>query len=116
MALGLSGATESAHMGHPDFRAHGRIFATLHPGEREAMIKLTPEDQARFLQDFRETFEPEPGAWGRQGCTRVNLAKAAPEVVGEALTLAWQLLEHPPARSRAANSAPLRKRAKKLKR
>lgn len=31
LALDLPGAIESAHMGHPDFRANGRIFATLHP-------------------------------------------------------------------------------------
>ena len=30
IALGMKGAIESAHMGHPDFRANGRIFATLH--------------------------------------------------------------------------------------
>ena len=30
IALGMKDAIESAHMGHPDFRANGRIFATLH--------------------------------------------------------------------------------------
>jgi hypothetical protein len=29
LALSFAGATEGAHMRHPDFRAHGRIFATL---------------------------------------------------------------------------------------
>jgi hypothetical protein len=29
MALDLAGVVESAHMGHPDFRVGGRIFATL---------------------------------------------------------------------------------------
>jgi hypothetical protein len=32
IALSMNGATEGSHMGHPDFRANGRIFATLHPG------------------------------------------------------------------------------------
>ena len=32
LALTLPGAVESAHMGHPDFRIDGRIFATLGKG------------------------------------------------------------------------------------
>ena len=32
LALQMEGAVEGAHMAHPDFRANGRIFATLHPG------------------------------------------------------------------------------------
>ena len=28
LALALEGAEEKAHMGHPDFRVNGRIFAT----------------------------------------------------------------------------------------
>jgi hypothetical protein len=33
LALGFPGTVESAHMNHPDFRAGGRIFATLGPDE-----------------------------------------------------------------------------------
>ena len=29
LALSLAGATEGAHMGHPDFRANGGVFASL---------------------------------------------------------------------------------------
>lgn len=77
-------------MGHPDFRAGGRIFATLHTGDKTGMVKLTPEQQAEFVRSHPEMFEPESGAWGRQGCTRVHLRAADEEVVGEAMTLAWQ--------------------------
>lgn len=77
-------------MGHPDFRAHGRIFATLHPDERHGMVKLTPEQQARFIRDHAAAFTPENGAWGRQGCTRVRLDAVDEETLGEAMTLAWQ--------------------------
>ena len=46
LALSLRGATESAHMNHPDFRAHGRIFATLgYPDATRGMVKLAPHDQ-----------------------------------------------------------------------
>ena len=92
IALGMSGAVEGAHMGHPDFRAGlgGRIFATLHEGSEAGMIKLTPEQQRHFIDAHPAMFTPENGAWGRQGCTRVLLAHADSEIVGEAMTLAWQ--------------------------
>lgn len=89
IALGLNGATEASHMGHPDFRANGTIFATLQSGER-GMVKLTPDQQARLTQEAPGVFVPESGAWGRQGCTRVYLAQADAELVGEAMTLAWR--------------------------
>jgi hypothetical protein len=90
IALGMKDAIESAHMGHPDFRVNGRIFATLHTANRFGMVKLTPEQQKEFIRSYPDIFEPESGAWGRQGCTRVTLSEADEEVLGEALTLAWQ--------------------------
>ena len=91
IALAMPDAVESAHMGHPDFRANGRIFATLHGDGARGMVKLSPEQQARFVADHPEIFSPENGAWGRQGCTRVELSAADEETLGEAMTLAWQL-------------------------
>ena len=90
IALGMKEAIEGSHMGHPDFRAHGRIFATLKPGLKSGMVVLTPEQQATFVREHPGVFVPETGAWGRQGCTGVVLAAVAEEAAGEALTLAWQ--------------------------
>ena len=90
IALGMSGAVEGSHMDHPDFRANGRIFATLHPDNVRGMVKLTPEQQDEFMRNDPDIFEPASGAWGRQGCTMVRLAKADEATVGEAMTLAWQ--------------------------
>jgi hypothetical protein len=90
MALAMEGAVEGAHMGHPDFRANGRIFATLHAGNKTGMVKLSPDQQKQFLEADPDTFSPASGAWGRQGCTIVRLASAGEEMLGEAMTLAWQ--------------------------
>ena len=90
IALALNEAYESSHMRHPDFRVGKRIFATLYADLQSGMVKLTPEQQARFVADFPATFEPESGAWGRTGCTRVRLESVDEETLGEALTLAWQ--------------------------
>jgi len=89
MLLGLTGATEGAHMGHPDFRVGGRIFATLSADETTAMVKLPVDHQARFIET-QASFRPASGAWGLQGATLVDLAGADDEVVGEAATIAWQ--------------------------
>jgi hypothetical protein len=90
IALALNGVVESAHMGHPDFRAGGQIFATLHGDHRSGMVKLSPGQQEQFIDGHPTVFTPESGAWGRAGCTRVRLDAADEETVGEAMTLAWQ--------------------------
>ena len=77
-------------MGHPDFRANGRIFATLSPDGRRGMVKLTPSQQKEFIDANRHVFEPASGAWGRQGCTRVKLDTVDEDALGEAMTIAWQ--------------------------
>lgn len=90
IALSLDGAWEGAHMGHPDFRVDKRIFASLHSGDQFGMVKLTPDQQAAFLEDHPAAFVPEAGAWGRSGCTRVVLKAITEDILGEALTLAWR--------------------------
>ena len=90
IALALTDAIEGSHMGHPDFRVNGKIFASLHPDLKAAMVKLTPDQQKTFVTEHPKSFSPEAGAWGRAGCTRVNLAIADKDSLGQALTLAWQ--------------------------
>ena len=90
IALGLGGATEGAHMGHPDFRVNGRIFATLHHDRQWGMVVLTPEQQQELVQGHPASFMAENGAWGRSGCTKVRLDTVDDETLGAAMTLAWQ--------------------------
>ena len=90
IALGMEGAVEGAHMGHPDFRVHNRIFATLHDDREFGMAALTPDQQEQFMRVHPDVFVPESGAWGRGGSTRVRLAAIPEETLGEAMTLAWQ--------------------------
>ena len=90
IVLSLPDTVESAHMGHPDFRLNGRIFATLNHDETRGMVALTPDQQQRLVQENPGVFQPESGAWGRAGSTRVHLELADEETLGEAATLAWQ--------------------------
>lgn len=44
----------------------------------------------RIVAEHPDAFRPEAGAWGRQGCTRVQLSEVEDDVLGQAMTLAWQ--------------------------
>ena len=90
LALSLPEAAEESHMGHPDFRVRGKIFATLGPDEDWGMVKLTPDQQASFLRTERGVFTPASGAWGRRGCTIVRLCDADEAAVWQALMAAWR--------------------------
>jgi hypothetical protein len=92
IALNFEGAEESPHMGAPDFRVHGKIFATLasqHQGYGN--LKLTPKQQADFVRELPEVFLPISGGWGRMGMTHIRLAEASEDVLAGALRAAWQL-------------------------
>jgi|SRR5580698_7198764 hypothetical protein len=91
IALSMPGAIESSHMGHPDFRANGRIFATLGPDVKRGMVKLPPALQRELVAEHPKIFAPENGAWGLQGCTRVSLKDADEDTLGRAMTEAWKL-------------------------
>jgi hypothetical protein len=86
LAMAMPEAVEVGHMGHPDFRVGGKIFATLgYPDEKWAMVKLTPEQQEAFVAADPVAFTPVKGAWGRGGATNVLLRKAKAATVRTAL-------------------------------
>ena len=92
IALSLEGAEEGSHMGHPDFRVGGRIFATLAAVENGfGNLMLDPEQQKAFVDELPEIFLPIPGGWGRNGATHIRLAAATEDVVHGALQVAWKL-------------------------
>lgn len=90
LALSLPEAVAASHMGHPDFRVSGKIFATLGPDEVWGMVKLTPQQQESFLRAAPNAFKPASGAWGRRGATIVTLRTAKLSLVKEAMNLAWR--------------------------
>jgi len=92
IALSMEGAEERSHMGAPDFRVGGHIFATLASQDKGyGNLKLTPEQQAEFVRELPEVFLPIPGGWGRMGMTHIRLAKASEDVLTGALHTAWKL-------------------------
>jgi hypothetical protein len=92
IALSLEGAEEGSHMGHPDFRVGGRIFATLASIDNGfGNLMLDPEQQKTFVDELPEIFLPIPGGWGRMGATHIRLSAASEDVVHGALQVAWKL-------------------------
>ena len=92
LALGLDGAEERSHMGAPDFRVGGRIFATLaSEAQGYGNLVLTPEVQAAFVAEAPEVFVPISGGWGRMGMTHIRLAVADEKTLAGALRTAWKL-------------------------
>jgi hypothetical protein len=92
IALSLEGAEESSHMGSPDFRVGGRIFATLaSQSQGYGNLMLTPEQQTAFVEEAPALFLPVHGGWGRGGATHIRLATANEDVVAGALRAAWQI-------------------------
>jgi hypothetical protein len=81
-------------MGHPDFRVGGRIFATLSGESRgRGVLKLTKDQQASFIEELPEVFEPVQGGWGRMGMTCIVLDRADEATMRGALTTAHRNVE-----------------------
>jgi len=92
LALSLEGAEEGSHMGAPDFRVGGRIFATLAAQKQGyGNLMLTPDQQAEFVEERPDAFLPVSGGWGRMGATHVRLAVVDEDTLAGALRTAWQV-------------------------
>jgi hypothetical protein len=92
IALSFPETEARSHMGHPDFRVAGKIFATLgYPDKDSGMVKVTPMEQRMFVDEEPKAFHPCSGAWGRRGATNVKLSAVKKAVLRRALAAAWEL-------------------------
>jgi hypothetical protein len=113
IALSMEGAEESSHMGSPDFRVRGRIFATLASADKGyGNLMLTPEQQAMFVADLPKVFIPITGGWGRMGMTHIRLSAASEDVLEGALRTAWKLRLEKSAKPAAKKRSSVKKKAK----
>jgi hypothetical protein len=90
LALELPGAIEGSHMGHPDFRVQGKIFATLLPDKGVGVLMLSPHEQRALVETCPDMFSPVSGGWGLKGATEVELRPARVKPVRDGLQMAWQ--------------------------
>lgn len=107
IALSLEGAEEGSHMGSPDFRVEGRIFATLAAqSQGYGNLMLTPEQQSAFVEERPDLFVPIAGGWGRMGSTHIILAKADEDSLRGALLTAWKLRKEKTASTKKKSPKP----------
>jgi hypothetical protein len=90
MALGLADTDEHPHFHLRAFRVRKKIFSTLHEADGRAMLILSPVDQSVYCDYDALVFFPVPGAWGKKGCTFVDLKKVKTAIFREALQTAYQ--------------------------
>jgi len=114
LALALPGAVEGAHMGHADFRANGRVFASLDAKESVGVAIVTPSQQ-RKLRQASPAFAAAAGAWGKAGATKVALADVYADMAAAALSMAWEgaMAQEPPKARAAKKQSATRRAAKK---
>jgi hypothetical protein len=93
LCRGLPGVIKASHQGHADYRVRNKVFATLgYPDIGHGMVKLSSEEQAKYVRQMPSVFAPAKGAWGEQGSTLVHLEGASEEKVRLAVRSAWERL------------------------
>jgi hypothetical protein len=88
VALSMPGAEELSGMGYPNFRAERKSFATIE--DAGAVIRLTRDQQTRFMATAPETFAPASDGWGKCGSTVVRLEAADEATLWDAVATAWR--------------------------
>ncbi len=89
MAMALPGTVERDHFGLPSFRVKDRIFSTLWVKENKMMVKLSLIDQSVFSSIGKNIIYPVPNKYGGIGYTFFELASVSPELLQDALSVAW---------------------------
>lgn len=88
LALALPDAVEKEHWGRPSFRVGNKIFGTMWPDERRAVLKLPLADQHALVEMAPDTYSA--GPWGHQGWTFVELKRVRVAEFADLVQLAWR--------------------------
>ncbi len=89
-ALALPDAVELPHFGKASFRVNKKIFATLDVANNRACLMLSPEEQSVFIVFNKSVIYPVPNKWGLAGATFVELGTVPPDLLKDALTVAYE--------------------------
>ena len=91
LALGLPEAGEGEHAGCATFAVSGRRFATLGwPAPGQVSLVLAPQELELLLEASPGAVERAPGAWGRRGHCRLDLAAADDSTISSVIAMAWR--------------------------
>lgn len=91
LALSFPETVETPHFERSAFKViKRRTFATLHEKSHSANLKLQPIDQSAFSTFGKSAIYPVPNKWGQQGWTTFQLDELAPELVADAMQIAYK--------------------------
>lgn len=90
MALALPNVVEEPHFERTSFRVNKKIFATMDEASAQVCLMLTVEDQSVFCLHQNAAIYPVPNKWGQKGATYVELNIVHPNVLADALNVAYQ--------------------------
>ncbi len=92
LALSFPGAVELPHFEKTSFRVNKKIFASLDTSTQIVAVKLSEVDQSVFCSHDPEVIYPVKGGWGKQGYTNIVLKKINKQILLDALTLSYDLV------------------------
>ena len=90
MALDMPGTAEKERHGRPSFSVKKKTYLTLWVEENRAVMKLTPEQQARLGEEHPDAFAPVQQKLGKHGWTSVFMAHTSERIFRYAVDLAWR--------------------------
>ncbi len=103
LAAAFPDTAEAAHLGTPDFRVRGKIFATASADHGRAVLKLPLHIQEALIDSDPTVFSLTPG-WGKHGWTYVDTDKIDGDHLKDLLDMAWRQVA--PKKLAAAHAVP----------
>ncbi|MDZ4709866.1 MAG: MmcQ/YjbR family DNA-binding protein [Saprospiraceae bacterium] len=89
-ALSLPETDEHPHFDLVSFRVNKKIFITINIPQKRCTLKFTKEFQDIFSSIGKGKIYPVPNAWGRSGWTTIELQDINPELLNDAVLIAWR--------------------------
>jgi hypothetical protein len=90
LALSLPGSYEEPHFDRASFRVNKRIFATMPPSGKEAMVKLTPDEALSLIEGEGDVFFAYGGFTTAFGALGVRLDRVPDDLLKDLVAQAWR--------------------------
>lgn len=90
IALSFPETEQHPHFDLVSYRVNKKIFVTVNAPQKRCTLKFDKEYQDLFTSVGRGAIYPVPNAWGRLGWTTAELEKLNPEILKDALLIAWR--------------------------
>lgn len=113
LAKALLGVTKKEHFGSEAFVANNRMFATVWHDQKKVNLRLSLQDQSKFLSLDGEAFIEIQNAWGKQGWTCVQTQFIETALFTQALQCAWKFSaqKSPPPKSTRSDQKKAKRQA-----